>query len=160
MGAGPDERQQALNEVGGALRALAANLIDIVRGAGKPLQLSPHVDSFVAALGDFERSRGRPKAWEFAEMLRVDIEPKGPAPKSEEEMAELYAQHAIVQASLRLATTRLLGQDAEAAQALAELHGALSGFEETKRRIEKRRDEIKKHNVASRQAPEATRRSS
>jgi hypothetical protein len=159
MAAGPDERQQALNEIGGALRTLAANLIDIVRGAGKPLQLSLHVDTFVAALGDFERSMGHPKARELAEMLRVDIEPKGPAPKSEEEMAELYAQHAIVQASLRLATARLLGQETEAAEALAELHAALTGFEDTKRRIEKRRDEAEKSNVASRQAPETTRRS-
>ena len=141
MGPGPDERQQALKEVSGALRALAANLIDIVRGVGKPLQLSLHVDSFVAALGDFERSMGHPKAWEFAEMLRVDIEPKGPAPKSEEEMAELYAQHAIIQASLRLATTRLLGQETEAAEAIAELHRALGGLEETKRRIATRRDD-------------------
>jgi hypothetical protein len=141
MGAGPDERQQGLNEVGVALRTLAANLIDIVRGAGKPLQLSRHVDSFVAALGDFERSMGHPKAWEFAEMLRVDIEPKGPAPKSEEEMAELYVQHAIVQASLQLATARLLGQEAEAAEVHAELHRALSGLEETKRKIANRRDD-------------------
>ena len=159
MGAGPDERQQALDEVGVALRTLAANLIDIVRGAGKPLQLSPHVDSFVAALGDFERSRGRPKAWEFAEMLRVDIEPKDPAPKSEEELAELYAQHAIVQASLQLARTRLLGQEAEAAEALAELHGALRGLEETKRKIASRRGDPAEHTVAPLQAPEATRRS-
>ena len=74
-------------------------------------------------------------------MLRVDIEPKGPAPKSEEEMAELYAQHAIVQASLQLATARLLGQEAEAAEAHAELHRALSGLEETKRKIANRRDD-------------------
>jgi hypothetical protein len=153
-----DERQQALNEVGGALRRLAANLIDIVRGAGKPLQLSLHVDIFIAALGDFEKTMGHPKAREFAEMLRVDIEPTVPAPKSEEQLAEIYAQHAIVQASLRLATTRLLGQEVEAAQALAELHGALTGFEETKRRIEKRRDKIERQDVASREAPEAIRR--
>jgi hypothetical protein len=103
---------------------------------------------------------GHPKAWEFAEMLRGDMEPKGPAPKCEQELAELYAQHAIVQASLRLATTRLLVQEVEAAQALAELHGALTGFQERKRRIEQDRDDTEKDNVAARQAPETTRRSS
>ena len=37
MSAETGARQQALNEVGDALRTLAANLISIVRGAGKPL---------------------------------------------------------------------------------------------------------------------------
>jgi hypothetical protein len=141
MGAKTDARQQALSEVRGALRALAANIVQIVRGAGKPLELSAQVEAFSAALGAFEKAaEGRhPKAWEFAEMLRVDIEPKLPTPTTEDDLAEHYAQHAIIHASLQLAAARLLEQEPGAAEALAELHGALSGFEETKRRIEKRR---------------------
>ena len=78
MRAKTDARQQALSEVRDALRALAANIIGIVRGAGKPLELSSQVEAFSAALGAFESAaEGRhPKAWEFAEMLRVELEPK------------------------------------------------------------------------------------
>jgi hypothetical protein len=134
-----DARRQALNEVGSALRRLTANLIDIVRGAGKPLELGRDVDAFTAALEGFERVVGEhPKAWEYADMLRVALEPVV-HPTSEEEMAEHYAQHAVLQGSLLLAATRLLGQEAEAAAAYAGLHKALSGLEETKQRIKKRR---------------------
>jgi hypothetical protein len=141
MGEKTDARQQALSEVRGALRALAANIVQIVRGAGKPLELSAQVEAFSAALGAFEKAaEGRhPKAWEFAGMLRVDIEPKLPTPTTEDDLAEHYAQHAIIHASLQLAAARLLEQEPGAAEALAELHTALNGFEETKRRIEKRR---------------------
>jgi hypothetical protein len=133
-------REEVLYQVSDTLRVLAANIIGIVRGAGKPLELRRDVDAFTAALGAFEGTTGRhPKAWELAEMLRVDLDPKSSAPSSEEDLVEQYAQHAIVQASLQLAATRLLGREAEAAAAHGELHRALSGLEETKRKIEKRR---------------------
>jgi hypothetical protein len=133
-----DARRQVLNEVGSALRRLTANLIDIVRGAGKPLELGRDVDAFTAALDGFERVVGEhPKAWELADMLRVPLEPED-HPTSEEEMAERYAHHAILQRSLLLAVARLLGQEAEAAAAYDGLHEALSGLELTKQKIEKR----------------------
>jgi hypothetical protein len=132
-------RRQVLNEVGSALRRLTANLIDIVRGAGKPLELSRDVDAFTSALEAFEKMVGeQPKAWEYADMLRVALEPED-HPTSEDEMAERYAQHAILQGSLLLAATRLLGQEAEAAAAYAGLRKALSGLEQTKQKIERRR---------------------
>ena len=131
---------ESLSQVGDTLRALAANIIGIVRGAGKPLELSRDVEAFTAALAAFKDAAGRnPKAWELAEILRVDLDPKSAVPRSEEEMAEFYARHAIVQASLQLAATRLLGREDEAAAAYADLHKALSGLEETKRKIEQRR---------------------
>jgi len=144
MGVKPDTRREALNQVGNTLRALAANLIGIVRGGGKPLELSRDVDAFTTALGAFEGTTGdHPKAFEFADMLRVELEPKHSAPTSEEDMAELYAQRAIVQASLQLAAARLLEQESGAVDAYADLHKALVGLEDTKRKIEKRR-----HNAA------------
>jgi hypothetical protein len=154
MSAKPEARQQALSEVRNALRALAANIIGIVRGAGKPLELSFQVEAFSAALGAFEKAaEGRhPKAWEFAEMLRVELEPNLATPTTEDDLAEHYAQHAIIQASLQLAAARLLEQDPGAAEALAELHAALSGFEGTKRRIEKRRDAPDEHVAEQMQA--------
>lgn len=161
MRAKSDARQHALSEVRDALRALAANIIGIVRGAGKPLEVSFQVEAFSAALGAFERAaEGRhPKAWEFVEMLRVELEPKLATPTTEDELAELYAQHAIIQASLQLAVTRLLEQELGATEALAELHAALSGFEETKRRIEKRRQDPEAHIVSQMQAKTSTRSS-
>jgi hypothetical protein len=154
MSANPEARQQALNQLRDALRALAANIIGIVRGAGKPLELSFQVEAFSAALGAFEKAaEGRhPKAWEFAEMLRVELEPNLATPTTEDDLAEHYAQHAIIQASLQLAAARLLEQDPGAAEALAELHAALSGFEGTKRRIEKRRDAPDEHVAEQMQA--------
>ena len=143
MGLRSDSREEALNQVGHSLRALAANLVCIVRGTGKPLELGRDVDAFTAALGAFEGATGaHPKAWELAAMLRVDLDPKSSAPGSEEDLVEQYAQHAIVQASLQLAATRLLRREAEAAAAHGELHKALSGLEETKRKIEKRRSPV------------------
>jgi hypothetical protein len=153
MRAKMDARQQALSDVRDALRALAANIIGIVRGAGKPLELSFQVEAFAAALGSFEKAaEGRhPKAWEFAEMLRVDLEPNLPTPTTEDDLAEHYAQHAIIQASLQLAAARLMEQEPGAAEALAGLHDALSGFEETKRRLQKRRDDPNEHIAAQMQ---------
>ena len=139
MGAKIDPREEVLCQVSDTLRVLAANIIGIVRGAGKPLELSRDVGAFTAALGAFEGTTGgHPKAWELAAMLRVDLDPKSSVPSSEEDMVEQYTQHAIVQASLRLAATQLLRREAEAAAAHGELHKSLSGFEETKRKIEKR----------------------
>lgn len=149
MGTKTDPDRDRLHQVGDTLRALAANVISIVRGAGKPLELSRDVDAFTAALGAYDGASGRqPRARELAEMLRVELDPTDRTPTSEEEMAELYAQHSIVQASLQLAATRLLRQDIEAAEAYADLRKALSGLEETKRRIEKRRHETEAQIVA------------
>jgi hypothetical protein len=135
-----ESRNEALDQVGTSLRALTANLISIVRGGGRPLELKRDVDAFTAALAAFESAAGRqPKAWELAEMLRVELEPKKAAPTSEEAMAELYAEHAVLQASLQLAATRLLRHEVEAAEAYANLHGALSGLEASKRKIGERR---------------------
>jgi hypothetical protein len=146
MSAGSETRQNALNEVGGALRTLAANLIGIVRGAGKPLELRRQVEAFATALGSFERATSEhPKAWEFAEMIRVDLEPKRAAPTTEDDLAELYAQHTVIQASLQLAAARLTEQEAGAAEAYAELHAALIGLEETKRKIATRQDSAEEH---------------
>jgi hypothetical protein len=140
MGAKIDPREEVLCQVSDTLHVLAANIIGIVRGAGKPLELSRDVDAFTAALGAFEGTTGgHPKAWELAEMLRVDLDPKSSAPGSEEDMVEQYTQHAIVQASLQLAATRLLRREAEAEAAHRELHKALGGLEEAKRKIEERR---------------------
>lgn len=140
MGTKIDPRHEVLCQVSDALRVLAANIIEIVRGAGKPLELSRDVDAFTTALGAFEGTTGgRPKAWELAAILRVDLDPQNPPRGSEEEMVEQYAQHVIVQASLQLAATRLLKREAETAAAHEELHKALSGLEETKRKIEMRR---------------------
>jgi hypothetical protein len=131
-------RQQALNEVGDALRTLAANLIGIVRGAGKPLEVNPNVESFAAALSDFEQvAGGHPKAWEFADMLRADLEPKVPASATAADLAEAYAQHDIIQASLQLAAARLLKEEAGVAEAFSALRKTLTGLEETKRKIAK-----------------------
>jgi hypothetical protein len=142
MGTNPEMRDEALDQLGTSLRALTANLIGIVRGAGKPLELKRDVDVFRAALAAFEGVTGQqPKAWELAEMLRVNLDPKSAPPTSEEAMAELYAEHAIVQASLQLAATRLLRHEGEAAEAYADLHGALGGLEATKRKIEERRSQ-------------------
>ena len=139
-------RQQALNEVGEALRTVAANLISIVRGAGRPLDLNPNVESFATALAAFEQvAGGHPKAWEFAAMLRADLEPKVPASATAGDMAEVYAQHDIIQASLQLAAARLLKEEAGAAEAFAELHKALAGLEETKRKIAKGRIDDEEH---------------
>lgn len=140
MAADKNPHTESLSHVGDTLRTLAANLIGIVRGYGKPLELSRNLDALNAALAAFESSAGRqPRAWELAEMLRVDLEAKNSAPKSEEEMAELYALHAIVQASLQLAATRLLRQEIEATEAHADLRSALRGLEDAKRKIEGRR---------------------
>lgn len=144
-----DTATDSLSRVGDCLRLLTANLISIVRGAGKPLELSRDVDAFSAAIAAFEGAASRhPKAWELAEMLRVDLEPRSSTPTSEEELAELYAQHAIVQASLRFAAAQVLRQELEAAEAYGDLHKALSGLEEAKRRIEVRRHETEARIVA------------
>jgi hypothetical protein len=137
MGAKTDPRDKVLSQVGDTLRVLAANIIGIVRGAGKPLELSRDVDAFSTALDAFEGTTGgRPKAWELAEMLRVDLDLQNAPHGSPEEMAEHYAQHAIVQVSLQLAATLLLKREADALAAHEELHKALRGLEETKRKIE------------------------
>jgi len=74
MGAKPDPREEILCQVSDALHVLAANIIGIVRGAGKPLELSRDVDAFTAALGAFEGATGgHPKAWELAAMLTLPL---------------------------------------------------------------------------------------
>jgi hypothetical protein len=144
-----DTDRDNLRQVSDSLRSLGANLIGVVRGAGNPLELSRGLDAFIAALGAFEGATGRhPRARELAEMLRVDLEPKSSTPTSEEELAELYAQHAVVQASLRLAAARLLRHEVEASEAYVDLHKALWGLDETKRRIERRRDDADAHIAA------------
>jgi hypothetical protein len=104
-------RERALFGFEGAVKALAANLIRIARGAGDPMELTQQADNFLDAIANYRQAFGHSPRWEeTVKALSAIIRPERSNFHSEDRWEEAYAREQLISGALRVAAARLLDQ--------------------------------------------------
>lgn len=112
------------------LRELAANLLRVIRGAGKPWDIGPQAAALVAALHDYKDAAGTyPSADLYSAALRLE---ECTFELAEEELLRVRGQELIVSGSLQVAASSLLGQLTQQRAGERELHDGLRLVEESR----------------------------
>jgi hypothetical protein len=134
------ERNRTREEVGFVLREMAANLLRIIRGAGKGYHLMGEMIACVKAFQDFHDAHGHwPDSYSIQKALEFDEVPSPPldAPDSHwDEWNVTNAEMNVCKASLRIAAARLLEQKLQEDHGHNDLRAAIDGLERAR---EKRR---------------------
>jgi hypothetical protein len=110
-----------------ALRELTANLIRIVRGAGKPDFIAEQLRDVAQAYADFNDVYGRP-LWsdECSAMLSFSM-PE--LPNNDDLANDLISEHALCREALQVVASTLLEQELQRKQALGDLLSTLNARE-------------------------------
>jgi hypothetical protein len=122
------DRHFAEREVEGALVALAANLLRVVRGAGKPVEIAPQALRYVqAAQAYFDLTR----TWPSRDLHGfLDIgNPRLDRFNAENRRWE-EAMDTMVKGALQMAASRLLGQLTQESAGQSQLHDGIKLREE------------------------------
>ena len=124
-------QDQAENEVRWALRTLAANILRVTRGAGKPYLLVEHAADFLKAVIAYQEVSGHPL---MAEVLSqaLDIQPDR---ELNPQISAGYrdreeATHTMVRGALQIAAARLMEQRTQRAAGESELHQGMRSMEQ------------------------------
>jgi hypothetical protein len=104
--------QRALDELGWPLSQLAANMLRVVRGAGRPAELEPQMAAVIAIFDRYRAATGAfPGHYEIVEAISLRAEAN--ARKHTDKWS--HAIDDIVQGSLQIAASQLLGQSTQEA---------------------------------------------
>lgn len=124
------QAQEARRRLREELRGLAANLMSVSRGGGKPWALRSEV---AAVEREFEAYRavigGYPSSEELSTMLHLGDAPQKPTPPSKEELEWALSLTAAVRGGLRIAAARLLDLPSEESAGETELYYGINGME-------------------------------
>ncbi len=114
-------RVRAEARVDGALRELAANMLRVVRGAGRPYELLRQADRFLAVCEAYREAVGHyPPDQDLGAALQVHRELE-PGIFAESEYVIADAREAMMRGGLQIAASRLLGQATQMRAGEAEL---------------------------------------
>ena len=106
----PEEiaHREALDNLSRALRVLAANILRVVRGAGKSYEIGQQAVAIIDAMNEYRQAVGHyPSSHELNSMLSLADDMVG---LSAEEFERQHAQDLILRGALQIAASRLIGQ--------------------------------------------------
>jgi hypothetical protein len=114
-------RRRALERVEAALHELGANMLRVVRGAGKPYELGAQAAEFSLAMqAHFDIAEMYPSSGELAEMLSIEEDHAGH--RMNDHDRQMYLDEAtIIRGALQIAASRLLGQRTQEAAGNSDL---------------------------------------
>lgn len=116
-------RQRAWAEVRWAAREMAANLIRVVRGAGKPHEIGLHAQDFLDAYVRYREVTGAfPSPDDLAAALSINPDPKMLTQARSDEFSRMGAEHRVVRGALQVAASRLMGQRTQESAGDDEMH--------------------------------------
>lgn len=129
-------QDQAENEVRWALRTLAANILRVTRGAGKPYLLVEHAADFLKSVIAYQEVSGHPL---MAEVLSqaLDIQPDRELnPQiSAASIDRKEAAHTMVRGALQIAAACLMEQRTQRAAGESELYQGMRSMEQAQQRL-------------------------
>jgi len=136
--------QRALDELGWPLSQLAANMLRVVRGAGRPAELGPQMAAVLAIFDRYRAATGAfPGHYEIVEAISLRAEAN--ARKHTDKWS--HAIDDIVQGSLQIAASQLLGQSTQEAAGRHEMMEGVARIEAIREAnrlevLERRRSEL------------------
>jgi hypothetical protein len=125
-------RHRAMLAVDHALVELAANLIRVIRGTGRPRAVSLQAQALSDAMASYRSMVGMwPSAEEITASLRLDDPTAGWLDQaSPMERNKWHAKQAIIRGSLQVTASSLLGQRVQRAAGHAQMYQGLAEIEE------------------------------
>jgi hypothetical protein len=134
-------KRRTLKQVHRTLQEMAANLMRISRGGGKPHDLVRHVEMFAGALVAYYEATGEAvPAEEFSAALSVSTDPEFVAQFPGPEGERLDAIDTIIHGALQVAASRLLQQRTHETLGRGEM---LEGFRALRRMHDEARKEAR-----------------
>lgn len=148
-------RFDAEQQVDMAVRELAANLLRVVRGAGRASELGRQADQFLAACEAYREVVGHyPPSEDLGAALHVHEMPE-PGKLAEHEYEFAAARESMVRGGLQIAASRLLGQSTQERAGESEL---FDGGRQYAALREERRKEAERERLAPKAAPTTTKK--
>lgn len=104
-------RQRANENLRWPLRDLAANLMRITRGAGKPYHLVNEINAVVSALNSYKEAFGHfPDSDTLRQTLNISLDEEKEDRLSDRALLWFYAEEKMMKGGLQMAASKLLGQ--------------------------------------------------
>lgn len=123
-------RQEAGEIVGSGLRELAANIMRVTRGAGKPWEIGRQAQALINDMIAYSEVVGHyPSSEEISQALSLELDPEVRARMSDENMVEIRAEQKIVRGSLQIAASHLLGQLTQQRAGDSEVHEGMRDWD-------------------------------
>lgn len=132
-----DAKREAEEEVGFAIRELAANLMRMTRGAGKPHESGTQANNLVKAYLAYKETVGH---WPPSDLLTIALRLyryDATLGHSDAELDNQFSMEQIVHGSLQLAASTLLDQPLQISAGKDQLHNGIRSLERA--REERRR---------------------
>ena len=138
------EREQdgkhALGWVRFSLQQLAANLLRVIAGAGRPQHIVGHVRALSEFIETYEKAAGRaPGPHEFSSCFQTSYDEELIRRLDVIEQERVEAVETIVSGSLQIAASRLLGQATQETLAQHKLYKGIRDMERVREQARKER---------------------
>lgn len=151
-------RRWAANQVSWALRDLTANLLRVVRGAGKSYEIGRQLEAALQAFIEYQKAFGHwPPAYDLSEALSVDRAEEWRSRLKGSELSRLYAEERVVRGALQKTASRLIGQTTQERAGDSEMYEGFRALEAAQ--DEMRREWAAQHEAARASAPRRPKRS-
>ena len=134
------KREYVLGWVRIGLQQLAANLLRVVAGAGRPQDIVRHVRALAEFIESYEQAVGRaPGPHECLSCLRISYDERGICQLNDLERERAEAVETILSGSLQIAASRLLGQETQKTLAGNKLYKGMRDMERVREQARKER---------------------
>lgn len=131
------DREWAKQEIEWPLRDLAANVIRVVRGAGKSHEIPRQCVAVIEAFQRYREKVGHwPASWEIDQAL--SIRQKDENASYDDAWEREYARETIVRGALQVAASRLVGQNTQEQRGGSELMDGVNSIERIREEARKR----------------------
>jgi hypothetical protein len=131
------DKEWAKRDIEWPLRELAANIIRVVRGAGKSYEIAGQCVAVIEAFQRYREKVGHwPASWEIDQALSIRREDENAS--YDDAWERDYARETIVRGALQVAASRLVGQNTQEQRGRSELMDGVNSMERIREEARKR----------------------
>jgi hypothetical protein len=154
------DKEWAKREIEWPLRELAANIIRVVRGAGKSYELGRQCVAVIEAFKRYHEKVGHwPATWEIDQALSIRRDDTNAT--YDEAWEREHACETVIRGALQVTASRLVGQNTQEERGRSEMMDGVNTVERIREEARKRRAETERaQRLASRPKPAARKKSS
>lgn len=126
-------RERAVESLGWPLRDLAANILRVVRGGGKPDDIAPQCAALIDAFEGYRAVCGPyPSSCDISAALAITLSGGMQARHEPETLRSIWAQETMVAGALQIVASKLLDEPSQEAAGRSELYRGVSDLEEAR----------------------------
>lgn len=137
------DRERAKRDIEWPLRDLAANIIRVVRGAGKSYDIANQCALVIKAFHQYREQVGCwPSSWEIDQALSIREETENPT--YDDAWEREHARDSIIRGALQVTASRLVGQNTQEQRGRSEMMDGVRELEHIREEARKRMAEAER----------------